>query len=57
MEKIFRVINQFVRGIVVTGTFSSQKPVTRSFDVFFDMRQNKRLRKQSRWHRRWLKTS
>ena len=26
-----------------TGEFPSQKPVTRSFDVFFDLRLNKRL--------------
>ena len=32
--------------------FTSQKPVTRSFDVFFDLRLNKRLSKQSR--RRWF---
>ena len=31
----------------VTGEFPAQKPVTRSFDVFFDFRLNKRLRKQS----------
>ena len=31
------------------------KPVTQSFDVFFDLRLNKRLSKQSR--RRWLGTS
>ena len=30
-----------------TGGFSSQRPVTRSFDVFFDMRINKRLIKQT----------
>ena len=29
----------------VTGEFSAQKPVTLSFDVFFDMRLNKRLSK------------
>ena len=28
----------------VTGEFPSQRPVTRSFDVFFDLRLNKRLR-------------
>ena len=33
----------FVRGI----KFPSQRPVTRSFDVFFDLRLNKRLSKQS----------
>ena len=31
----------------VTGEFPSQTPVTRSFEVFFDMRLNKRLSKQS----------
>ena len=32
----------------VTGEFPSQRPVTRSFDVFFDLCLNKRLSKQSR---------
>ena len=32
----------------VTGEFPAQRPVTRSFDVFFDLRLNKRLSKQ-RW--------
>ena len=31
----------------VTGEFPTQRPVTRSFDVFFDRRLNKRLSKQS----------
>ena len=31
----------------VTGEFPSQRPVTRSFDVFLDLRLNKRLNKQS----------
>ena len=31
----------------VTGEFHLQRPVTRSFEVFFDLRPNKRLRKQS----------
>ena len=45
----------FVRGIYrVTGEFPAQRPVTRSFDVFFDLRLNKRLSKQSwGW---WLET-
>ena len=30
----------------VAGEFPAQKPVTRSFDVFFDLRLNKRLSKQ-----------
>ena len=38
----------------VTGEFPSQRPVTRTFDVFFDLRLNKRLSKQSR--RRWFET-
>ena len=31
----------------VSGEFPAQRPVTRSFDVFFDLRLNKRLSKQS----------
>ena len=31
----------------VPGEFTAQRPVTRSFDVFFDLRLNKRLSKQS----------
>ena len=38
----------------VTGGFPSQRPVMQSFDVFFDLRLNKRLSKQSR--RRWFET-
>ena len=38
----------------VTGEFPSQRPATRSFDVFFDLHLNKRLRKRSR--RRWFVT-
>ena len=38
----------------VTGEFPSQRPETRSFDVLFDLRLNKRLSKQSRgW---WFET-
>ena len=40
---------------LVTGEFPAQRPVTRSFDVFFDLRLNKRLIKQSR--RRWFEIS
>ena len=38
----------------VNGEFSSHRPVTRSFDVFFDLRLNRQLSKQSR--RRWFET-
>ena len=38
----------------VTGEFPAQRPVTRSFDVFSDLRLNKRLSKKSRgW---WFET-
>ena len=38
----------------VTDEFPLQRPVTRSFEVFFDLRLNKRLSKQSiRW---WFET-
>ena len=42
---IFRVIGPLCREF--TGEFPSQRTVTRSFDVFFDLRLNKRLSKQS----------
>ena len=38
----------------VPGEFPTQRPVTRSFDVFFDLGLNKQLSKQSR--RWWLET-
>ena len=38
---IFRVTGHLCR------EFTTQRPVTRSFDVFFDLRPNKRLSKQS----------
>ena len=37
----------------VPGEFPSQRAVTRSFDVFFDLRLNKRLSKQ--WWDWWLR--
>ena len=38
----------------VTGEFTAQRPVTRSFDVVFDLRLNKRLSKQ--WWGWWFET-
>ena len=35
----------------VPGEFPAQRPVTQSFDAFFDLRLNKRLSKQSRRYR------
>ena len=31
----------------VSGEFPAQRPVTRNFDIFFDLRLNKRFSKQS----------
>ena len=39
----------------VTGGFPSQRPVKQSFNIFFDLRLNKRLSKQSK--RRWFETT
>ena len=33
----------------VTGEFPAQRPLTRSFDDFFDLRPNERLSKQIVW--------
>ena len=49
---IFRVTGLLCVKFTSHGEFPSQRPVTRSFDVFFDLRLNKRLSKQSR--RRWF---
>ena len=46
--EIFSVLLAICEGnSPVTGEFPAQKPVTRSFDVFFDVRLNKPLSKQS----------
>ena len=55
METFFALLALCVGNSPVTGEFPTQRPVTRSFGVFFDMSLNKRLSKQSR--RRWFKTS
>ena len=44
---IFRVTGPLCGEFTGPGEFPTQRPVTRSFDVFFDMRPNKRLSKQS----------
>ena len=52
---IFRVTGLGPGNSSVTGEFPAQRPVTRSFDVCFDLRLNKRLSKQSwSW---WSETS
>ena len=44
---IFRVTGHLCGDFTGPGEFPAQRPVTRSFDVFFDLRLNKRLSKQS----------
>ena len=44
---IFRVTGHLCGAFTGPGEFPAQRPVTRSFDVFFDLRLNKRLSKQS----------
>ena len=43
---IFRVTGPLWGEFTGPGEFPAQRPVTRSFDVFFDLRLNKRLSKQ-----------
>ena len=51
---IFRVTSPFWGNPPVTGGFPSQRPVTRSFGVFFNICLNKRFRIQSRrWSYNW----
>ena len=47
METCSVLLAIYVENLPVIGEFSSQRPVTRSFDVFFDLHLNKRLSKQS----------
>ena len=44
---IFRVTGHLCGEFIVPGEFPIQRPVTRNFNVFFDLRLNKRLSKQS----------
>ena len=51
---IFGVTGPLCGEFTGLGEFPTQRPVTRSFDVFFDLRLNKRLSKQPRgW---WFET-
>ena len=45
MEIFYALLAICVGNSLVTGEFLAQRPVTRSFDVFFDLRPNNRLRK------------
>ena len=54
METFSTLLDFCVGNSPVTGEFSSQRPVTRSFDVFFDLCQNKWFSKQ--WWGWWFET-
>ena len=47
METFSALLSLCAGNSPVTSEFSTQRPVTRSFEVFFDLRLNKRLSKQS----------
>ena len=47
METVSALLALCAGNSPVPGEFPAQRPVTRSFDVFFDLRLNKRLSKQS----------
>ena len=53
METFSALLAICVENSPVPGEFPEQRPVTRSFDVFFDLRLNKRLSKQWGW---WFET-
>ena len=54
METFSALLALCARNSPVPGEFPAQRPVTRSFDVFFDLRPNRRLSKQPRgW---WFET-
>ena len=48
METFSALLALYAGNSPVTGEIPSQRPVTRSFDVFIDLRLNKRLIKQSK---------
>ena len=47
MEIFFALLAICAGNSPMTGEFPAQRPVTRSFDVYFDLRLDKRLSKQS----------
>ena len=53
-RNLSQLLTLCARNSLVTNEFPSQRSVARSFDVFFDLRLNKRLSKQST--RRWFET-
>ena len=53
--KLFHVTGPYAGNSPVTGEFPARRPATRRFDVFFDLRLNKRLIKQ--WWGWWFETA
>ena len=51
---IFRVTGLLCEEFTGDRWIPAQRPVTRSFDVFFDLRLNQQMSK--RWRRRWFET-
>ena len=47
METFSALLAIYVGNSPVTGEFPTQRPVSRSFDIFFDLHLNKRLSKQT----------
>ena len=54
LETFSALLALFAGNCPVTGEFPAQRPVTQSFDVFFDLRLKKRFSKQ--WRHRWFET-
>ena len=54
METFSALLAIYAGNSPVPGEFPAQRPVTRSFDVFFDLRLNQQLSKQ--WRRWWFET-
>ena len=55
METFSALQAKWVGNSPVPSEFPAQRPVTQSFDVFFDLGLNKSLSKQ--WQGRWFKTA
>ena len=47
METFSTLLDLWAGNSPITGEFPTQRPATRSFDVSFDLRLNKRMDKQS----------
>ena len=53
---VFRVTGPCTGNSPVTGEFPAQRPVTRSFDVFFHLSLNKQLKLSKQSQGRWFET-